>query len=61
VTRGVQNVGVSLVGRNLFLWSDVPHIDPETTLKSGDQRLPGFEVQQLPSTRSFGMNLRLDF
>lgn len=58
---GVQNVGVSLVGRNLFLWTDVPHIDPETTMKNGEQRIPGFEVQQLPSTRTFGVNLRLDF
>ena len=57
---GVRNVNVSVVGRNLFLWSDVPHIDPETTISNGGQRLPGFEVQQLPSTRSFGMNLRLD-
>jgi hypothetical protein len=58
---GIQNVGVSVVGRNLFLWTDVPHIDPETTMASGQQQTPGFEVQQLPSTRSFGMNLRLDF
>jgi TonB-linked SusC/RagA family outer membrane protein len=59
--NGVQNVGLSLVGRNLFLWTDVPHIDPETTITSDGQQLPGFEVQQLPSRRSFGMNLRLDF
>jgi TonB-linked SusC/RagA family outer membrane protein len=59
--NGVQNLGVSLVGRNLLLWTDVPHIDPETTIKNGEQRIPGFEVQQLPSTRSFGMNVRLDF
>jgi len=59
--QGVQNVGVSLVGRNLFLWTEVPHIDPETTMSTGQQQTPGFEVQQLPSTRSFGMNLRLDF
>jgi hypothetical protein len=58
---GIQNVGLSLVGRNLFLWTDVPHIDPETTMTTGQQRTPGFEVQQLPSTRSFGMNLQLDF
>ncbi len=58
---GIQNVGLSLVGRNLFLWTDVPHIDPETTMVNGAERTPGFEVQQLPSTRSFGMNLQLDF
>jgi len=61
-SRGVQNVGLSLVGRNLLLWThEVPHIDPETTMSTGRQQTPGFEVQQLPSTRSFGMNLRLDF
>ena len=59
--NGVQNVGISVVGRNLFLWTDVPHIDPETTISSDGELTPGFEVQQLPSTRSFGMNLRLDF
>lgn len=58
---GVQNVGVSLVGRNLLLWTDVPHIDPETTVKNGAQRIPGFELQQLPSTRSFGVDLQLAF
>jgi len=61
VDTGIQNVGLSVVGRNLFLWTDVPHIDPETTMSTGQQQTPGFEVQQLPSTRSFGMNLRLDF
>lgn len=58
---GVQNLGVSLIGRNLFLWTDVPHIDPETTIKNGTQRIPGFEVQQLPSTRTFGVDIQLAF
>ncbi|WP_208425597.1 MULTISPECIES: SusC/RagA family TonB-linked outer membrane protein [Salinibacter] len=58
---GVQNVGVSVTGRNLFLWTDVPHVDPETTISGGDGQIPGFEVQQIPSTRSFGMNVQLDF
>ncbi len=58
---GVQNLGVSLVGRNLFLWTDVPHIDPETTVKNGAQRVPGFELQQIPSRRSFGLDIQLAF
>ncbi len=58
---GVQNVGVSVTGRNLFLWTDVPHVDPETTISGGNGQIPGFEVQQIPSTRSFGMNVQLDF
>lgn len=58
---GVQRARLSLTGRNLFLWTNVPHIDPETTITNGEQRLPGFEVQQLPSTRSFGFTLQMDF
>jgi hypothetical protein len=49
------------VGRNLLLWTDVPHIDPETTVSSGTQRTPGFEQQQLPSRRNYGVNVQLDF
>lgn len=58
---GVRNVSVSFVGRNLFLWTDVPHIDPETTIKNGTERTPGFEQQQLPSQRNYGVNLQLSF
>lgn len=52
---------VSLVGRNLFLWSDVPHIDPETMSYSGGTALPGIEYMSIPSTRSYGVNLSFKF
>lgn len=55
----VQKASIALVGHNLFLWTDVPHIDPETTSLVGGQMVPGFEVEQLPSTRSFGFDLSL--
>lgn len=48
---------ISLVGRNLFLWDNVPHIDPETMSYSGGTALPGIEYMSLPSTRSYGVNL----
>jgi TonB-linked SusC/RagA family outer membrane protein len=48
---------ITLVGRNLFLWSDVPHIDPETMSYSGGTALPGIEYMAIPSTRSYGVNL----
>jgi hypothetical protein len=52
-----RGVTVSLVGRNLFLWDNVPHIDPETMSYSGGTALPGIEYMSLPSTRSYGVNL----
>jgi TonB-linked SusC/RagA family outer membrane protein len=57
----IQNVNVSLVGRNLFLWTNVPHIDPETSSTSGGTIIPGVESVALPSTRSYGINIGLNF
>ena len=52
-----RNINFSLVGRNLFLWSDVPHIDPDTSALNGGNILPGVEDMSLPSVRSYGFNL----
>lgn len=48
---------VSLVGRNLFLWSNVPHVDPETMSYNDGTALPGIEYMSIPSSRSYGINL----
>lgn len=51
-----QGFALSLVGRNLaLLHSNVPHIDPEAAVSSGN--IQGFEGGQLPSERSIGINL----
>ncbi|WP_138992089.1 SusC/RagA family TonB-linked outer membrane protein [Larkinella sp. C7] len=52
-----RNVTVSLVGRNLFLWTKVPHIDPETASVSGGTIIPGSESVAIPSARNYGVNL----
>ncbi|MBL7767981.1 MAG: SusC/RagA family TonB-linked outer membrane protein [Flavipsychrobacter sp.] len=52
-----RNASVTLVGRNLFLWDKVPHVDPETMSYSGGTALPGIEYMSIPSTRSYGINL----
>lgn len=53
----IRGATISLVGRNLFLWDKVPHIDPETMSYAGGTALPGIEYMSLPSTRSYGVNL----
>jgi len=53
----IRGAAVSLVGRNLFLWDNVPHVDPETMSYSGGTALPGIEYMSLPSSRSYGINL----
>ncbi len=58
---GVRDITLSLVGRNLMLWSKVPHIDPETASTAGGTIIPGVESVAIPSTRSFGVNVGLKF
>ncbi|MDX1940550.1 MAG: SusC/RagA family TonB-linked outer membrane protein [Saprospiraceae bacterium] len=57
----VRDISLSFVGRNLALWSDVPHVDPETASTSGGTIIPGVESVALPSTRSWGFNLNFKF
>ncbi|WP_053991538.1 SusC/RagA family TonB-linked outer membrane protein [Mangrovimonas sp. TPBH4] len=56
-----ENVRFSLTGRNLVLWTDNPHFDPETVAVSGGTLQPGIENMSLPSTRTFTFNINIDF
>lgn len=58
---GIEQLSLSLVGSNLFLWTDVPNIDPESQALLGGSLLPGFEVTQLPSTRNYGFKFNIKF
>ncbi|MBX3239594.1 MAG: SusC/RagA family TonB-linked outer membrane protein [Chitinophagaceae bacterium] len=57
----VRGLTASVVGRNLAVWSDVPHIDPETSSMSGGTIIPGIESVGMPTTRSWGFNLSFNF
>ncbi|MFN7118030.1 MAG: SusC/RagA family TonB-linked outer membrane protein [Saprospiraceae bacterium] len=57
----VRDISLSFVGRNLALWTDVPHVDPETASTAGGTIIPGVESVALPSTRSWGFNLNFKF
>ncbi|WP_162053597.1 SusC/RagA family TonB-linked outer membrane protein [Pontibacter pamirensis] len=55
----LRGVSISLIGRNLLLLhSNIPHVDPENAF-GADIASQGFEFGALPSTRSYGVNLRL--
>ncbi len=53
----IRGATITLVGRNLFVSSNVPHVDPENMSYSGGTALPGIEYMSLPTSRSFGVNL----
>ena len=54
---GVSGAELALIGRNLALWTDVPHIDPETAFNSGN--VQGFEYSQIPTARTLGFSVVL--
>lgn len=58
---GAQSLTLSLVGRNLLLWTENPHFDPEVFSFNGSTIVPGVEDMATPSTRSFGVNLNVQF
>ena len=56
-----QGVDVSLFGRNLLIWGlDNDNFDPEMAT-AGSGNIQGLEGGSLPPTRTYGMNLKLQF
>lgn len=54
---GMAGAELAFVGRNLALWTDVPHIDPETAFNAGN--VQGYEYAQMPTARTFGFSVVL--
>lgn len=57
-----KEVSVGVEARNLMIIKDhVPHIDPEVNFFGSGLTGEGVEFQSVPSTRSFGFNVKLKF
>jgi TonB-linked SusC/RagA family outer membrane protein len=54
---GISGMTVSAVGRNLWLKSNVPNIDPESAFDASN--VQGIEGEQLPTPRSIGFTVSL--
>lgn len=57
----LRGASIAFYGRDLALWSKFPAFDPETAALNGSTLLPGVEMGQLPTPRTFGANLTLKF
>ncbi len=51
------DISLSLIGRNLFAISEIPHFDPEQLAVQGNRFISGVEDMSYPSTRSIGLKL----
>lgn len=59
-SRVFKSVQVSLVGRNLFFIYKKAPFDPELVLSTGNDN-QGIEVYGMPTTRSWGFNIKCEF
>jgi hypothetical protein len=50
-------VNIALIGRNLWMSTDVPNVDPEISYNTGNNQ--GIEFAALPAPRSFGFSVRV--
>jgi TonB-linked SusC/RagA family outer membrane protein len=50
-------INVSVTGRNLYMWTKVPNIDPEFSYTTGN--LQGIEYGVIPNPRTFGFSVRV--
>lgn len=55
-----KNLSVSVIARNLFFIYKKAPVDPDISLSTANG-LGGFEIFNLPSARSFGVNVKLNF
>ena len=54
-------LSVSLIGRNLYAFTSVPHFDPEQFAIQGQNLVGGVEDISYPAARSVGLNLNVSF
>lgn len=55
----LNQVTLGVYGRDLAMITNFPMFDPETAGLNGSTLLPGVEIGQLPSQRTFGLNLTI--
>ena len=58
----IRKAKISLIGNNIWLWAkDFNHGDPELLSFGGGRYVPGVENATVPSTRSLGFSLDIEF
>lgn len=55
----LQNINVAFVGRDLFLWTKNPHVDPESG--GMDNMNLGIDAFSVPASKSLGFQVNINF
>jgi hypothetical protein len=59
-TKYIKGITIGFVGRNLLLWTKYKGVDPETSLVGGN-KAQGLDYFNSPGTKSYGINLKVNF
>jgi TonB-linked SusC/RagA family outer membrane protein len=59
-SKYIKGLDLGLYGRNLFLWTKIPHIDPESG-SFGTGNAQGASRFAFPTTRTIGLNVKVQF
>ena len=60
-TKVLQGASIAFFATNLFCWTNWPQFDPEIATMNGSEITTGFEPAAFPMTRTYGVNLKLQF
>ena len=61
IWKNVETLKISLIGRNIFAFSEIPHFDPEQVAVQGQQFVSGVEDMSYATSRSIGIKLGVNF
>ena len=57
----IQSASVYVTGRNLWLQTDYPGVDPETSLTGAGSNIGGFDYFNMPGSKSIIVGLNIGF
>ncbi len=61
LTKGLENLTISLVGRNLFSWDNYSGFDPETNAGGNSDLLRSIDFGNVPIPRTYQLQLTANF
>lgn len=56
-----NSIRLGIILNNVLLWTENPNVDPELNAVQGRKYLNGVDDMSLPSSRSYGINLNVNF
>ena len=59
--RNIENLNISIIGRNLYAFSKIKHFDPEQLAVQGNNFISGVEDMSYASTRGIGFKVGFNF